>query len=138
MAIYQSIKYFRHMLEGRPFVIRTDHKPLTFAFVQRADKASPRQLRQLDFIGQFSTKIIHIAGSDNLVANALSRIEEIAMPVVFDTDEIAKAQQEDSELKQLLQSDSSIKLQKFVLNDALTVLYCDTSLEDIRPYIPSV
>lgn len=38
------------------------------------------------------------------------------MPVVFDTDEIAKVQQEDSELKQLLQSDSSSVLRRRVFN----------------------
>lgn len=64
-AIYSGVKFFRHMLEGRDCIIATDHKPLTFAFDQKADKASPRQLRHLDFIGQFSTKITHLPGVEN-------------------------------------------------------------------------
>jgi hypothetical protein len=32
LALYEAIKYFRHMVEGCPFVIFTDHKPLTYAF----------------------------------------------------------------------------------------------------------
>ena len=32
LAIYKSIKHFRHMIEGRNFTIYTDHKPLTYAF----------------------------------------------------------------------------------------------------------
>lgn len=32
LAIYEGVKYFRHMLEPRCFVILTDHKPITFAF----------------------------------------------------------------------------------------------------------
>ena len=32
LAIYLSIRYFRHLLEGRDFTVYTDHKPLTFAF----------------------------------------------------------------------------------------------------------
>ncbi|TDG38405.1 hypothetical protein AWZ03_015173, partial [Drosophila navojoa] len=45
LAIYLSIKHFRYMLEGRIFDVRTDHKPLVFAFTQKPEKASPRQLR---------------------------------------------------------------------------------------------
>lgn len=51
LAIYESIKYFKHMVEARPFTIFTDHKPLTFAFRTRRDQCSPRQFRYLDFIG---------------------------------------------------------------------------------------
>lgn len=43
-AIHEAIKYFCHPLEGRQFNILTDHKPLIYAFNQRSDKASPRQL----------------------------------------------------------------------------------------------
>lgn len=45
LAIYRGLEFFRHMLEGRNFVIKTDHKPLTYAFSQKAEKVSPRQLR---------------------------------------------------------------------------------------------
>ncbi|XP_049312212.1 uncharacterized protein LOC125778460 [Bactrocera dorsalis] len=47
LAIYLAIKHFRPILDGRKFVIRTDHKPLTYAFRQKADKASPRQKLKL-------------------------------------------------------------------------------------------
>lgn len=57
------------MLEGRQFTIYTDHKPLTFAFRQKADKASPRQSRQLEFISQFTTtKIFAIDYNEFTVA----------------------------------------------------------------------
>jgi len=38
-AIYLSI---RDMLKGRTFDIRTDHKPLVYAFSHKPEKASPR------------------------------------------------------------------------------------------------
>lgn len=76
-AIYESIKYFKHFLEGRDFHILTDQKPLIHAFKQRADKASPRQCRQLSYISQFTTSIRHITGSENTVADALSRVDLI-------------------------------------------------------------
>ncbi|KMQ88784.1 gag-pol polyprotein [Lasius niger] len=60
-AIYYAIKFFRSWIEGNTEVeIRTDHKPLIYAFAQKSDKASPRQLRQLNLIGQFTTKISYI------------------------------------------------------------------------------
>ena len=77
LGIYLAVKHFRYMLEGRQFLIRTDHKPLVYAFQQKLDKASPRQIRQLDFIAQFSTNIEHISGKDNVVADPLSRIEAV-------------------------------------------------------------
>lgn len=67
LAIYETIKYFRYYLEGRAFKIYIDHKPLMYAFKQRSDKASPRQLRQLTFIAQFSTDIEYLPGVDNVV-----------------------------------------------------------------------
>ncbi|KAG8175625.1 hypothetical protein JTE90_007696 [Oedothorax gibbosus] len=42
---------------------------------QKPDKCSPRQLRHLDYISQFTTDIRHTKGSDNQVADAFSRIE---------------------------------------------------------------
>jgi cleavage and polyadenylation specificity factor subunit 1 len=63
------------MLEALHFVIFTDHKPLTHVFRQRRDKCSPRQFNQLDFIIQFTTDIRFISGHDNIVADALSRVQ---------------------------------------------------------------
>ncbi|GFX17261.1 transposon Tf2-11 polyprotein [Trichonephila clavipes] len=94
LAIYTMVKRFRHMLEGREFVIYTDQKPLIYAFQQKADKCSPRQLRHLDFISQFSTNIQHVPGTQNLVADALSRIEidSISQASCLDYKDIAAAQ----------------------------------------------
>ena len=72
LGVYLSIKHFRHLLEGRPFIIWTDHKPLCGALSSSAEK-SPRQTRHLSFISEFSSDIRHVAGSANVVADALSR-----------------------------------------------------------------
>jgi len=97
-AIFESIIYFRHILETSEFEIYTDHKPITFAFKQRLDKASPRQIRQLDFISQYSTNIIHISGWDNVIADALSRVDAIRMPIEFDLTEFSEQQKNDEEI----------------------------------------
>ena len=76
-AIFEAVKHFRYYIEGRTFKILTDHKPLVYAFVQRSDKASPRQIRQLSFIAQFTTLIEHLPGTSNVVADPLSRVESL-------------------------------------------------------------
>ena len=68
LAMYTAVKRFRHAVEGRNFIIFTDHKPLTYAFGQNPDKCSPRQFRQPDYIGQFTTDIKHIKRLNNNVA----------------------------------------------------------------------
>ena len=50
LAVYLSIKHFRHILEGRQFHVLTDHKPLTHALHTSLDRHSPRQARHLDYI----------------------------------------------------------------------------------------
>ena len=76
LAAYSSVKHFRHFLEGRPFVIFTDHKPLTHAMTTSAPK-TPRQTRHLCFLSEFTTDIRHISGKDNVVADALSRVNAL-------------------------------------------------------------
>ncbi|XP_011870093.1 PREDICTED: uncharacterized protein LOC105563257, partial [Vollenhovia emeryi] len=111
----------------------TDHKPLVYAFQQRSDKASPRQLRQLSYIAQFTTALEHLAGSENLVADNLSRIEALRLPVEFELVDLAARQKKDEELKHLLISNSSsLKLKKFIWGASNTELYCKLSTPDGR------
>ena len=110
LAIYLSIRHFRHFLEGRNFHVVTDHKPLIYSLATNSDRYSPRQIRQLDFISQFTTDIRHINGRDNPVADALSRIDISAiqqLPPTIDFSAIAQAQQEDTELQKIHQSPPS-------------------------------
>ncbi|PIK56056.1 hypothetical protein BSL78_07031 [Apostichopus japonicus] len=74
LAIYSAIRHFRHILEGRQFFILTDHKPLTYALKTSTDRYSPREIRHLDFVSQFTADIRHVSGKDNVVADALSRL----------------------------------------------------------------
>ena len=57
LAAYLGIRHFRHFLEGRSFTLFTDHKPLTYALNSKPDRHAPREIRQLDFISQFTTDI---------------------------------------------------------------------------------
>lgn len=65
---------------------------------------SPRQVRQLDFISQFFTDVVHVPGSDNVVTDALSRINSFDWRDKFDFGGIADAQREDIELQSVVKS----------------------------------
>jgi len=136
-AVYRSLKFFRSMVEGRKLIIKTDHKPLPYAFLQKSDKASPRQTRQFDLIGQFTTEIVYVKGKDNTVADALSRVESIDMPTIISTEQLAQAQQTDEELKNLLQNETqSLQLKKLSIDNSDTIIYCDVSTREVRSYVP--
>lgn len=138
LAIYLSIKHFQYFVEGRNFYILTDHKPLTFA-LQANHNHSPRQLRHLEFISQFTSDIRHIKGPDNSVADALSRIEINAIHTTqsppVDFKDIAEEQQTDPELNKLKQS-SSLKLKPVAIPCTDATILCDVSTSVPRPYVP--
>lgn len=133
LAIYEAIKYFRHMVEARSFIIYTDHKPICYAFHGRKENSSPRQYRHLDFISQFTTDIRHISGKENVVADTLSRIEEVTAPIDYGT--LAKLQASDPEMKLLLEGGSSLQLDKLKVPDSAEELYCDVSTQYSRPFV---
>ncbi|GFU10824.1 RT_RNaseH domain-containing protein [Trichonephila clavipes] len=119
------------MLEARDFTVFTDHKPLTYAFRQKSDKCSPRQIRQLDFISQFTTNIVHIPGSDNIAAN-VSRVSAITFPSQIDYDCIAETQQTDQELHNLIASGTSLELKKVTFpNSSTEIMPLPTSQNSI-------
>ncbi|GBM37525.1 hypothetical protein AVEN_4198-1 [Araneus ventricosus] len=122
--------------EGTKFTILTDHKPITYAFSQKIEKLSPRQINHLNFIAQFTVDIKHISGKDNVVADALSRIKSISTyPLAYE--DIARSQQDDEEeLDLLLKQPTSMTLQKLQVPNTDVMLYCDISTQIIRPYIP--
>ncbi|GBL98562.1 hypothetical protein AVEN_19635-1 [Araneus ventricosus] len=122
------------MLEGREFILFTDHKPFVYLFHMSSNKHSPRQQRHSGYISQFTTKIQYVVGDANVVAVVLSRISEISVPGV-DFRQMALARITDEELQTLLKSNTGLKLQ-LLPTDNKCALYCDTSTNRIRPYIP--
>lgn len=133
LAVYEAIKYFRYMVEARHFTVHTDHKPLTHAFSTSRDKCSPRQYRYLDFIAQFTTDIKYLPGQENVVADTMSRVDEIVSPVDFTA--LAHDQEGDNELQTLLQMGTNLKIEKVRIPGSNQQLYCDISTGIQRPYV---
>ncbi len=138
LAVYLSIRHFRHFLEARPFTIYTDHKPLVQALIKRTDPWSPRQQRHLSYISEYSTDIHHVSGKDNIIADGLSRSFTIAAATWkqhgLDPHQLAEAQASDPDLAAA--ADSSLRLEQVQFNPHLR-LWCDISGRSPRPYLPT-
>jgi len=139
LALYLAIRHFRFFLEGREFVAYTDHKPLTFAFAKVSDPWSPRQQRHLAYVSEFTTNVRHIAGKENLVADAFSRVvmNEISLQIGVDYTGMAKAQQADDEIQAYRTAISGMTLEDVVFGSNGETLLCDTSTGQPRPVVPT-
>ena len=140
LAIYEGIKHFRPTLEGMDFTIFTDHKPLTHAFTKKSDQATPRQIRQLNYISQFSTDIRHIPGKMNIVADTLSRITTInsiynlSFESSINYKLLSQAQQNDTKFFNNLNKNTSLRVIQTNFNNSK--IFCDISTGKLRPVIP--
>lgn len=133
LAVYESVQHFRHVLEVQHVTIFTDHKPLLYAFIQRREKLPPAQLNQLSFISQYTTDIRYIKGKDNIVADAMSRVEAIGFEQNFEA--LAKSQETDEELRDILRQGCSLRISKILIPGTNLSISCDVSTGKPRPYL---
>ncbi|GFY54966.1 transposon Tf2-12 polyprotein [Trichonephila inaurata madagascariensis] len=81
--------------------------------------------------------VLHVPGKDNIIVDALSRIDELHLQLAIDYESITKAQEMDEELKEILSShNSSLKLEKVPIFGSNFVIFCDCSAKKKKPYIP--
>lgn len=141
LAIYLAIKHFRHLIEGRPITIYTDHKPIVYSLQKNAvsKNDTPRRIRQLDFIMQFCTEIRHISGMENIVADCLSRISAIDVSSTdespLDYEKLAEAQKNDEELNNLMKL-KQLTFKKILIPNCSEPIQCEVSMNRARPYLP--
>ena len=72
-AAHKSIRHFKHMVEGRPFTLYTDHQSLVPSMAKKTEAQTARQANQLSEISEYTTDIRYLEGKSNVVADALSR-----------------------------------------------------------------
>lgn len=75
LAIHFALKTFKPYLWGKFFVVFSDHKPLIYLYALKEPSSRLTRIR-LD-LEEFNFVIEHIKGKDNIVADALSRINII-------------------------------------------------------------
>ena len=145
LAIFTAIRHFRFLLEGRRFFVQTDHKPLTYALRRTSPPWSARQQRHLSFVSEFTSDIRHVAGSDNVVADCLSRpppsvcaLADSSPPILdslpsVDFSAMATAQMTCPDLTSLrLKTDLTL----VPYNVPGGLLWCDVSTGCLRPVVP--
>uniref|UniRef100_A0A8K9V225 Gypsy retrotransposon integrase-like protein 1 n=1 Tax=Oncorhynchus mykiss TaxID=8022 RepID=A0A8K9V225_ONCMY len=74
LAVVRALKVWRHWLEGakHPFLIWTDHQNLEY--IRAARRLNPRQARWAMFFTRFRFTLSYRPGSQNVKADALSRL----------------------------------------------------------------
>ena len=75
LVVIHALRTWRHYLLGRKFIIVSDHHSLKF--LQTQPQLSRRQARWLEFLAEFDFEIGHRPGKSNVVADALSRLNNI-------------------------------------------------------------
>ncbi|BHF77770.1 hypothetical protein SprV_0602088000 [Sparganum proliferum] len=135
LAIYLAIRHFRNLLEGRDFSVHIDHKPLTYALKAKPDRYSPREVRHLDYISQFTADIRYVRGSDNVVADALSRPDINTLSSDFDLAKLADLQTADESIADLRTS-TTLQLRDAPLPASPGTVLCDWSTGTPRPVVP--
>ena len=137
LAVYLAVRHFRHLLEGTPFTIRTDHRPLVHAFTKAEDPWSSRQQRHLSAIAEFGCEIEYVPGEKNPVADALSRVEISAVHLGIDYRVIADAQAANQkDINDYRQSITGLKWEDVPFGDDGRTILCDVSRQRPRPLIP--
>ncbi|KAF9763004.1 Retrovirus-related Pol polyprotein from transposon [Nosema granulosis] len=71
LAVVKGIEHFRHYLLGKEFILRTDHKALTYLWT--AKNPTTRLLRWALKLQEYKFKVQYIKGEDN-ASDGLSRI----------------------------------------------------------------
>ena len=137
LAVYATIRYFRHNLKGRCFFVNTDHKPLTFLMSSVTERPSLRQTKQLAFIAEFTTDIRYVKGVTNFVADALSRptVSFIDNTSNINYKYLSTDQALDTEFTRLRHSKSSTMNFKLLKSFDNNLIWCDVSTGHIRPYV---
>ncbi|XP_071043066.1 uncharacterized protein [Parasteatoda tepidariorum] len=125
------LKFYRRFI---PNVAQT--QAILHDFLKNAKNYDNRMVNWTDeAISACEKYIKHVSGTDNVIADTLSRITDICLTNA-NLEDIAKAQQDDQELQNLLaHSSSSHQLQKMEVQPNF-FLNCDVSNNLMRQYAP--
>ena len=103
------------------------HGPQTHHLrLEEEKQCSSRQFRHLEFKSQFTSDIRHISGEDNIVADALSRIEEL------NYEALAASQQDDEELQSYRENNSALQLRLIHIPDTNATVFFNVSSASIE------
>nr|VZI02460.1 unnamed protein product [Spirometra erinaceieuropaei] len=127
----------RH-LDCTDVTVFADHKPLTFALRSHYDKYNPREITHLDYISQFTTDIRHIDGTNNEVADMLSRPSLSSLQLSHGTDLCVTAAEQQRVGCPGDESVSGLQLKDVPLTTGSGTIVCDVSTPFHRPFVSAL
>ena len=130
LAAYLAVLHFKPLIEGRNVTLFTDHNPLVKAFYSQTPARSDRQQRHLTIVSEYVSVVEYIKGSDNIVADTLSRSVNTISLDFPDLEQVAAAQEQDTEIESYKD-----RLRDFPLPSGRKIV-CDDSLCHPRPFLP--
>jgi hypothetical protein len=124
LAIVYALKEWRPYLPGSRFVIKTDHHPLRYLGTQ--SNLSKRQMRWMETLQEYDYEIVYVQGKFNVVADALSRINESPSKALY----VWSEEDEDSDVVALnvVGTVSRPMLSNSMVSDLLRAYKADTAI----------
>ena len=131
-AIVSAFQKCKRFIEGRHFMLLTDHKPLLNLIKQHNERRLSNKLTRWSiFVSSFDFTIIHVKGSDNLVADLLSRtvndVEEVKKEDEFE--EMKK--DAENEPKQLCETKQTVLKDQFTNDAFYEIVKCFKNKEQL-------
>ena len=90
LSIVETLKEFRNILLGHPITVYTDHKNLTYKFFN-----IERVMRWRLILEEFGPELKYIKGENNVIADALSRLEKSPNQEILNISELYGYDDED-------------------------------------------
>ena len=139
LAIFAAVKRWKEFIHGHSITVFTDHRPLVGAFHNTKPRFSDRQQRQFSVIAEYVSDLIYVAGSDNVVADALSRLPDTSTPdpvvaVLQEPDPVFPIDLPGIAASQEKADFDRQSLKVFPIGSRQ--LYCETSQPTPRPFVP--
>ena len=119
-AIVHCLRVWRHYLLGSHFSIKMDN--VATSYFQTQKKLSPKHARWQDFLAEFDYTLEYKPGKVNLVADALSRKEELATMSQVEGTIVARIREgleRDPAAKELVKLSNEGKVHRFSVEDGL-------------------
>ena len=98
-ACYLAVLNFKHQIEGRHITLFTDHKPIVSTHLKQAQLKSVKQQGFLSLVTEYVADIQYIGGSQNIVADCLSKSANAVAIDICDLPALAAQQIDDHEIQ---------------------------------------